>query len=63
LGASGTLAISRVGIVFLAALIAEEEQLMTLAERSMVKAVECDRMSKITHDQTNKMLWRFVADT
>jgi hypothetical protein len=61
--ASGTLAISRVGVAFLAALIAEEGQPMTLAERCLVQAAECDRMSRITHDQTNKMLWRFVADT
>lgn len=61
-GASGTLAISGVGIAFLAALIAEEGQAMTLAERFLVQAAECDRMSKISHDQTNKMLWRGLAD-
>jgi len=35
---------------------------MTLAERFLVQADECDRMSKIGHDQTNKILWRGMAD-
>jgi hypothetical protein len=58
----GTLAISRVGIAFLATLIAEEEQPMSLEERFLVQAAECDRMSKISPNKTNKMIWRGLAD-
>jgi len=35
---------------------------MSLEERFLVQAAECDRMSKISPDKTNKMLWRGLAD-
>jgi hypothetical protein len=35
---------------------------MTLAERFLVQAAECDHMSRISRDKTNKMLWQGLAD-
>jgi hypothetical protein len=35
---------------------------MTLAEKFLAQAAQCERMSKISYDQTNKMLWRQLAD-
>jgi hypothetical protein len=36
---------------------------MTTAERFLEQAAECERMSKISPDRTNKALWLRVAET
>jgi hypothetical protein len=35
---------------------------MTPAERFLVRAAECERMSKFTDDKTNKVFWRHMAE-
>ena len=35
---------------------------MTLADKFLAQAAQCERMSQISYDQTNKMVWRQLAD-